>query len=304
MSLQEQIAAAQCCPAAEPGGEGHSLLDVVGIDIGTINLALCRLRWVQGQPVVVWWQLIDLLGLERGIARDACAALPRCLAPYLPCFADCQFFAIEQQPHTNPTMCKVSHALIAYFHTINPECETYISSASNKLRPFAEAQTDTYDQRKASAQAIVGRLLNETIKANIEPERHIQFGRWFAALKKRDDAADAYLHAYYSLRQRQLPRRIKAKTTGSLNAKQLQEELRERGLPVSGKKQELRERLRTAKAGESGKTKLSVKQLREELTARGLEATGTKVELAKRLYAAQSTRRPARTKPAAETFTV
>jgi hypothetical protein len=105
--MDEVLRLAQSCPAPDDGA-----LDVVGVDIGTINLALCRLRLVGGRPVVVWWQLIDLLGLERGIARDACAAIPSALAPHLPCFADCGFFAIEQQPFNNPCMRMISHALI------------------------------------------------------------------------------------------------------------------------------------------------------------------------------------------------
>lgn len=276
------------CPAADESPTGYGPLDVMGIDIGTHNLAMCRLRFIDNRPIVVWWQMIDLIGLERSIARDACAAIPTALEPFAYCINDCPFFAIEQQPHFNPTMVSVSHALITYFHTVNKHCETYISSAQNKLRPFREAATETYDQRKDSAQSIVGKMLNDTLAAGVLVERTTYFAKWFVQLKKRDDAADAFLHAYYSLLQRKKPMKAKTQTIGSLTIKQLQEQLRDRNLPISGKKSELRERLRTAKAGEKGRTKLTMAELKTELKSMGLDTMGTKQDLARRLYEAQS----------------
>lgn len=193
-------------------------------------------------------------------------------------------------------MKNVCHGLITYFHTINPSCETYISSASNKLRPFEEAKCDTYAQRKDSAELIVARLLNEAVRDRIEADRHLGYAKWFAALKKRDDVSDAYLHAYYGLLLRGKPVKKKATTVGSMTTNQLKEQLKARGLAVSGKKSVLADRLRTAKAQEAGRTSKTVPQLKQELIALGLETTGTKADLAKRLFAAQKPLKKAKAK--------
>jgi len=261
---------------------GH--LDVMGVDIGTINLALCRMQMCNGQPRIVWWAVIDLLGLDSGIAKDACAAIPKALAPYLAYIADCPLFAIEQQPFYNTTMRMVAHGLLTYFHTVSTvDCATFMSAAQNKLKPFAQAKIDSYEERKASAIKIVAQQLNEQAKLEVPGVR--EWALWYAALAKRDDAADAWLHCYYALlRQQTKPYQANpTKTLGKLTIKQLQDQLRQRGLPISGTKLELRQRIREAKAAESGKPP-TLAALRKKATAAGLDATGTRKELESRLH--------------------
>jgi hypothetical protein len=285
MDAATSIELMRSAPKADEG------LDVTGIDIGTLNLGLCRMRMCQGRPVVVWWTVIDLLGLENGIAKDACAAIPNALRPWLECFADCPQFAIEQQPFYNTTMRMVAHALITYFHTVSTVAagpNTFMSAAQNKLKPFEEAEIESYAGRKASAVRAVATMLNDAVRDGIEVERHTAYAKWFAAMKKRDDAADAYLHAYYALVK---PKRTAAKTSnalGKLSVKQLQEQLRERQLPVSGKKQELRERLRAAKQAEKP---LTLPTLRKKLKELGLETRGTREELEARLPKPEPTKK-------------
>jgi len=276
-------------------------LDVTGIDIGTINLALCRMRICSGRPVVVWWQVVDLLGLDGGIARVACANLHRCLQPFLPYFSDCPLFAIEQQPRDNGTMKNVAHGLVAYLHTVSTAaggCQTFMSAAQNKLKPFGSAETETYEERKASAVRIIGERLQELVAEGCEPARHAAYAEWYAGLAKKDDAADAWLHAYYALERQQVKpyQSDKPKTLSQLSNVQLQEELRRRGLTVSGTKAQLRQRLKLARSGEAGRTRLTLTQLRAALDELGLSADGSKADLAKRLYEAK--RPKARTKKA------
>ena len=298
MNCHTDIERALSCPPADAPE-----LDVTGVDIGTIHLGFCRIRICAGRPVIVWWQVIDLLGLEGGIARDACANLHRCLQPYLQCFQDCPLFAIEQQPDFAGTMKNVAHGIVAYLHTVTTvQCHTFMSSAQNKLKPFPEAKKKEYDDRKESAieimESVIEQRMQELVGENIEVGRHQYFATWFSGLKKKDDAADAWLHAYYTLLKQQVKpyQGNKPKTLSQMSTKQLQAELKSRGLPHSGTKTQLKARLKEAKAGESGRTKLTLTQLREELQRLGLNSTGSKVELAQRLYQAQHSKKTKKTK--------
>jgi hypothetical protein len=264
-------------------------LDVTGIDIGTINLAFCRIRICGGQPRIIWWQVVDLLGLGGGIAREACANLSRCLKPFLPFFANCPLFAIEQQPSFNGPMKCVAHGLVAYLHTVstNAQCETFMSAAQNKLRKFTGLGKETYDDRKITAIEILQTRLKEAIAAGSEKAEWLS---WFESLKKKDDAADAWLHAFYALEKQQIKpySSHKVKTISQLSTKELQQELSSRGLTKSGTKSDLKKRLKIAKDGEAGRSGLSPTELRAALAELGLPLEGTKVQLVKRLYQAQS----------------
>lgn len=295
MDCQSDIERALSCPAADAPE-----LDVTGIDIGTINLAFCRIRICTGQPVIVWWQVIDLLGLEGGIARDACANLHKCLKPYLQCFQDCPLFAIEQQPDFAGTMKNVAHGIVAYLHTVTTaQCQTFMSSAQNKLKPFPEAVKEDYGDRKESAVEIMGgvieRRMQELVGESIESSRHQHFSTWFSGLKKKDDAADAWLHAYYTLLKQKIKpyQGNKPKTLSQMSKKQLEAELKKRNLPHSGNMEKLKKRLKVAKDGESGISSKSITQLRAELEKLNLDSTGPKKELVIRLYhATKKVKRP------------
>lgn len=294
-------------------------LDVTGVDIGFVNLSLCRLRICAGKPTVVWWVLIDLLGLEQRIARAACANIPRCLRPFEVCFSDCPLIAIEQQPSFNGPMKNVAHGLLTYFHTVTslePSCQVIMSAAVNKLKMFPkttsdieptvvdENQTDdaAYEERKEDAIEATSNLLEEWIQdltilleeKPAELERLQFYKSWFDSLVKKDDAADSLLHAYYALhKQTTEPRRNEnsGNRLAKLNIQQLQAQLKEFGLPISGTKAVLKARLRKAKSAASGKTSQTLTELRSELETLGLDTTGTKKELVLRLFQAQTEQR-------------
>lgn len=263
-------------------------LDVTGIDIGTINLAFCRIRVCNGHPRIMWWAVVDLLGLGGGIAREACANLARSLRPHLHQFSDCPLFAIEQQPHFNGPMKNVAHGLVAYLHTVSTleNCETFMSAAENKLRKFTGMVTETYEDRKASAIEILTERLGAAVELGHEERRWLD---WFQSLKKKDDAADAWLHAYYALEKQAVKpyNSNKPKTISQLNVKELQLELSGRGLVKSGTKAQLRKRLKVARDGEAGRSGMSLAELRAALTDLGLDVDGNKADLVKRLYQAQ-----------------
>lgn len=190
--------------------------DALGIDIGMKNLALCRLHvTIMGSKPhwrISYWDVVDLTGLDKNLPRLACESIPRTLASSYESFKDCKHIVIEQQPHTNVPMRIVSHALITYFQTCclyntaeDFTVDTIISSASNKLKPFEEANTKNYYQRKKSAVQECAKLLNAMVlsmKGTAYEQQHIEYAKWFAQLGKRDDAADALLHAYYWLDKR------------------------------------------------------------------------------------------------------
>lgn len=190
--------------------------DALGIDIGTKNLALCRLHVtiLGSRPHwrISYWDVVDLRGLDKNLPRLACESIPTTLSSGYESFKDCKHIVIEQQRNTAVPMRIVSHALITYFQTCclyNTEedftVETIISSASNKLKPFEDANTKNYYQRKKSAVQESAKLLNAMVLSmagTAYEQQHIEYAKWFAQLDKRDDAADALLHAYYWLDKR------------------------------------------------------------------------------------------------------
>lgn len=274
---------------ADESPTGRGLMDVLGVDVGMKNLALCRLQQVNGKTMVVWWQMIDLLQGEKATAPNACVTIPSRLNPHLADFGTVNCVAIEQQPQFNTPMQNVAHGLMTYFKTVCPDAQVYMSAATKKLKPF-DAETETYDDRKKSAETIVAELLTDWIKSGHQVERHTQFAKWFTSLPKRDDAADALLHAYVALEDLTKPLKKPKKTVATLCVEQLKDELRARGLKVSGTKPELRKRLKAAKSAEEGRSGKSVTELRSELSALGLDSTGSKSELVKRLYEASKKR--------------
>jgi len=188
--------------------------DAIGIDIGIKNLALCRLQVeeVNGRDEyrIAYWNVVDLIGLEKNMPRLACEGIPNVLAVDAESVRTCTNIVIEQQPHFNVTMRIISHALITYFHTLwredGVEGETKISSASNKLKPFQEAGAETkYAERKRNAVNACATLIDTMVRearahGDLESaQRHTELAKWYVALDKRDDAADALLHAYYWL---------------------------------------------------------------------------------------------------------
>lgn len=307
-------------------------LDVVGVDIGFVNLGLCRLRICNGRPTIVWWVMIDLLGLQERIARAACANLPRCLRPYEVCFNDCPLIVIEQQPQNNPSMRNVAHGLLTYFHTVTrtePHLQVVMSAAVNKLKLFHARQNNTvsiagpsaipndnltttveshieenaddaYEGRKEDAIEFTTLLLNEWSESlaqdPAELERLTWFKSWFNSLEKKDDAADSLLHAYYALHKQILsPRKPEAVgKLAKLNIAQIQAQLKEFGLPTSGTKAVLKARLRKAKSEAAGRSSRSLTELRAELAKLNLDTTGSKKELVVRLSEAQTLARKAK----------
>jgi len=82
----------------------------------------------------------------------------------------------------------VAHGLLTYFHTVSTvDCATFMSAAQNKLKPFAEAKIDSYEERKASAIKIVAQQLNEQAKLEVPGVR--EWALWYAGVSPGKAAA-------------------------------------------------------------------------------------------------------------------
>lgn len=162
---------------------------VLAIDVGRKNLALCLLEpgdCPKGTAdSIVEWTVTACEPTAAGIAA-AVAKLPWALT--------CDDMAVERQPNRNPTMTRLQHYLEMYFAMHDKP--VVVQDAKHKLAFAAGtkwwdpdlAGNWTYHARKKLAVATMTKFLKDTTQ-------DARFRELFAGSKKKDDLADAALHA-------------------------------------------------------------------------------------------------------------
>ncbi len=161
---------------------------VLGIDVGRKNLALCLI-----EPGA------DRSGVEDKIVRWVVLSVdptPTGLAKGLQHITDWPVSeaAIERQPAKNPTMKRLEHYLEMYFALKGVPATTI--DAKHKLTfaaqtpwwPIRSIDSWTYNERKKLSVETVAAMLAATTQ---DPSMNDTFG----SSKKKDDLADACLHA-------------------------------------------------------------------------------------------------------------
>jgi hypothetical protein len=162
---------------------------VLGVDVGRKNLALCLLEpgaCAKGRDDrVVRWTVTSADPSAAGIAA-ALAAEPWTL--------QCDEVAVERQPNRNPTMSRLQHYLEMYFAmhdklvTVqDPKHKLAFAAATPWWSPDL-ATSWTYHARKKLAVATATAFLADTPQA-------ADVRATFAGSAKKDDLADAALHA-------------------------------------------------------------------------------------------------------------
>lgn len=164
---------------------------VIGIDVGTKHLALCKISDDDGNWSIVRWKIVCSAG---STANEIYAALN---ADADDIFDDTNgdgIVVIERQPLKNPTMTRIQHYLEMYCAVRG--LEYVLQDAKIKLmyaatttwwpRDFASDGEWTYSRRK--------KLAERTTLAFVE-DTGSSFRDFYTSCKKKDDYADSFLHA-------------------------------------------------------------------------------------------------------------
>jgi hypothetical protein len=201
---QEKISFCPFCPGRLFSGTKIKTImgKIVGIDVGIKNLALC----CQEDGVPVHWDVIDVLGEGKNATKtsieDCCTAMMSALVA-LPWWAELtaeDTVAIEAQPcgrvATGNTKCKVLSHCIQSFVLLKTKARPIFVNPKTKVGAEvlatygnADLEGDTnvkkrYKIHKAAAIKMVEQMVVEKLP---------QWKEWYEGLKKKDDAADAYL---------------------------------------------------------------------------------------------------------------
>lgn len=176
-----------------------ALPKVLSFDVGISNLCCCLLTRAPGRipefPILRW----NVLNLGTSDLTAACEALPKRLMelPYLD-MAD--VVLIEQQTTFNTKMKVMSHALQTFFVTRRnlsnaPKPEVVFISPRRKLQvysgpPIAVSAKNDYKANKKRAIEHCKCLISE------DPPAY----SFLMGLRKKDDAADAFLQGAFYLR--------------------------------------------------------------------------------------------------------
>jgi len=158
---------------------------VIGIDPGTLNLALCQ---VDDDKKIKNWAVIrinpDAQGIYKGL-KDI---------KFDDWFFENEIVAIERQPSKNPRAVRIQHYIEMFVATIGGD--VYCIDPKHKLSyastttwwPSRDVNAWTYNERKKLSVETVTAFLNDT-------EQDPDFVEMFQKSKKKDDLADALLHA-------------------------------------------------------------------------------------------------------------
>lgn len=166
----------------------------VGFDIGTRNLAICRIA-EPNTLAITHWTVVDL-GI--GTLTDQIGRLPDLLNA-LEMFQSDDMYAIEMQPPqrmynrvTHGPNRSVAMCLMTYLRTRFAKCSVTFQHAGCTDKVIDETPGGSYKEKKLRAIMGAKTLLIDT------QQRH-----WlnvYMATGKRDDLADAFLHATYRIR--------------------------------------------------------------------------------------------------------
>jgi len=171
---------------------------IIGIDPGTKNLALCQ---IDDEKKIKNWAVIsihpDAQGIYKGL-KDI---------NFDDWFFENEIVAIEKQPSKNPRAVRIQH-YIEFFcasnggnvYCIDPKHKLSYAS-STPWWPSRDINAWTYNERKKLSVETVTSFLEDT-------EQNPEFVEMFQKSKKKDDLADALLHAlaYMSIRSSLKPR--------------------------------------------------------------------------------------------------
>lgn len=194
---------------------------VVAIDVGTRHLALVDVQRlappdnVRPDDGALRLNDVAVVSIDAPTVRQCCDLLPSALEalPMLQGGGDDETsssaapyrIVIEQQPQSNATMRIVAHALQTYFITRamlrKHACTVVFQSARSKLAALDDDGVPppaTYAARKRLAVKRFNRWLDEHDADDVSPDAR----RRIDSLQKRDDVADAFLHAVYALSTR------------------------------------------------------------------------------------------------------
>jgi len=158
---------------------------IVGIDVGQKNCGACA--WDPVDAKIVMWSVWELPGTR---AVDVVHALEQ-YAQSFP--SNVSTIVIEHQPMKNPTMVRLMHYLECFF--VVKGYTVHFQDSKNKLlfastmSQFPDDSTDhewTYHYRKKLAVQTVDAFVTETDQS---------LAQVFHTSKKKDDLADALLHA-------------------------------------------------------------------------------------------------------------
>jgi hypothetical protein len=171
---------------------------VIGIDPGTKNLALCQ---IDDDKKIKNWAVIcinpDALGIYKGL-KDI---------KFEDWFFENETVAIERQPSKNPRAVRIQHYIEMFVasnggdvYCIDPKHKLSYASTTSWW-PSRDVNAWTYNERK--------KLSVETVTAFLaDTEQDPDFVEMFQNSKKKDDLADALLHAlaYMNIRPMLKPR--------------------------------------------------------------------------------------------------
>ena len=294
--------------------------DVVGVDVGKANLGVCRLKLLgfNGRKIRVH---IDFWAVRECRAGTQFAQV---FSDLIGSLDERQHVVVEQQSRNSTNLVAMADAILATFSAVSSlrQGHSYtckLVSAANKLKPFegqgfefdahiGNAERDGYRARKDSAEKILTFLLEEMLddaQAHGDELRLAeleQFIQWYASLRKRDDAADSFLHAFSYMHRVSAKMLARVHGAGALpSASQLAAALGD----VKGSRTELdamlapeeslRLRVDTLRAkiresngarvanGRKRRANKTVAELKDEARALGVKLSGTRAELLERL---------------------
>lgn len=159
-------------------------MKTIGIDPGTKNLALCM---TDGQKIIRW-TVINIMPDPKGIA-DGLAKIN-----FADWIKDSTDIVIERQPGKNPRAVRIQHYLEMYcaihggrVYCIDPKHKLSYAS-STQFWPDREIKNWSYGERKKLSVETTDNFLKNT-------EQDGDMINLFEKSKKKDDLADALLHA-------------------------------------------------------------------------------------------------------------
>ena len=210
---------------------------IIGIDVGLRNLAMCAIgQCSDGSTHIVNWQMYDCLGMKdaKKLSISECVDLVIARLRTVQLLnVPPQIIAIEQQPvgravSGNIRMKCVSHALQAILSVQYPDAEIVFVNPKLKFAQqlvqermgdslqaaTVEEKKQTSKQRYAVHKKLTAQMVQQVVAGT-------SFEDWYNQLKKKDDAADAYLIALIAAQQssaaKKRKKRAKKGTKGATN---------------------------------------------------------------------------------------
>ena len=172
---------------------------VIGIDVGTKNLAVCCVRCADSTTATSEYSIEHWAVLGDG--QSAVGAVHALLERELdvPPGID---VVIERQPIKNPTMAKMQHYLEMYCASrgaavhVQDSKRKLVYAATTPWWPADAPDKPSYHMRKKLAVAVTSGFVGAHASADIQ--------KLFCDSKKKDDLADSFLHAVAFIQKSEL----------------------------------------------------------------------------------------------------